>query len=360
MILVFLMCALLCAAVLAVAVLWSRRAPVEAALSHEKALYAGFVADLDRREARGDIDAAQAAEERTQAARALISAGDTVEAAPVKPALAYYLLAGAGLLSLIVYAIIGTPSLKDAPYQQRLAGWTALAKRQPDSLPPAAMAAVLRQGQAEHAKEVDYWLFLGRIDMLAGNNYLGAQDYEKARALSPGTFTAWSELGEALTFVANGNSGAEAKAAFEKALAQDPKDARAHYYLGNQAVTDGQYDLARTHYQAALDAMAPDDVSRKQVSDALKAVGPAETAQKAMQARIAGMVGSLEGQLKANPENPAGWARLLRSYDVLGDAAGKARARAEMQAHYAAKPQVIADILSQAQSQVGAENTGGE
>ena len=80
-----------------------------------------------------------------------------------------------------------------------------------------------------------------------------------------------------------------------------------------------------------------------------------KAAAKAMSARISGMVASLEAQLKADPENAEGWARLLRSYDVLGDAAARAKARAAMQAHYANRPEVIADILTKAQTRVGSE-----
>jgi len=356
MLLLVLTCLLICAALMVLAWAWQqsrRRPPV---LAQEKALYAGFVADLERRLARGDIDEIQAQEERTQAARALLKASETVAAdAPARPLHGYIALGLTAVLSVAVYLMVGHPTQPDQPYRKRLQTWTRLAQTNPDILPPQAMAAVLRQGQKVHAKEVDYWLFLGRIDMLAGNNYDGAQDYEKARALSPQTFPAWSELGEALTFVGGGTSGPEAVKAFEKALQLNPNDARAHYYLGQQALAEGQYEAARGHYNAALNTMAPDDVSRPQVLAALNGIASAEAAAKAMSDRISGMVSGLEAQLKADPENADGWARLLRSYDVLGDAAGRTKARAAMQAHYANRPEVIADILTKAQTRVGSE-----
>lgn len=356
MFLLTLTCILICAALIALVVAWQRTRQMQPGLAQEKALYAGFITDLDRRLAKGDIDDAQAAEERAQAARALLKVSDTTTAdSPVKPLHGYMALGVMAVLSAGLYLFVGHPDQPDQPYKQRLQAWTSLAQKNPDILPPQAMAAVLRQGHQAHAKEVDYWLFLGRIDMLAGNNYDGAQDYEKARALSPDSFTAWSELGEALTFVGGGTSGPEAKQAFEKALKLNPGDARAHYYLGQQALADGQYEAARGHYNAALSTMAPNDVSRPQVLEALKSIDPAETAAKAMSERISGMVASLEAQLKADPENADGWARLLRSYDVLGDAAARAKARAAMQAHYANRPEVIADILTKAQTRVGSE-----
>ncbi len=349
-------CVLICAALSALVAVWQRARKAQPELAQEKALYAGFISDLDRRLARGDIDEVQAQEERSQAARVLLKASETgTESRTVKAWQGYTALGIVAVLSAALYLFVGHPGQEDQPYKKRLQAWTSLAQKNPDVLPPQAMAAVLRQGQKAHAREADYWLFLGRIDMLAGNNYDGAQDYEKARALSPQTFPAWSELGEALTFVGGGTSGPEAVKAFENALKLNPNDARAHYYLGQQALADGQYEAARGHYNAALATMAPDDVSRPQVLEALNSIDPAETAAKAMTARISGMVSGLEAQLKADPENADGWARLLRSYDVLGDKASGAKARAAMQAHYANRPEVIADILTKAQTRVGSE-----
>ncbi|MFT4074245.1 MAG: c-type cytochrome biogenesis protein CcmI [Asticcacaulis sp.] len=356
MLLFFLTCVLICAALIALAVAWQRLRRETAGLVQEKALYAGFVADVERRVAKGEIDESQGEEERTQAARALLKASEAGEAtAALKPLHGYIALGAVAVLSVAVYLTVGHPDQPDQPYKRRLQTWTRLAQTNPDVLPPQAMAAVLRQGQKGHANDVTYWLFLGRIDMLAGNNYDGAKDYEKARALAPETFTAWSELGEALTFVGGGTSGAEAMQAFEKALQLNPNDARAHYYLGQQALADGQYAAARSHYTAALNSMAPDYVNRPQVQAALASIGPAEAAAKAMSDRISGMVTSLEAQLKADPENADGWARLLRSYDVLGDKRRRAEAQAAMTKHYAGRPEVIADILAKSQTRVGSE-----
>ncbi|MDV6331913.1 c-type cytochrome biogenesis protein CcmI [Asticcacaulis sp. 201] len=356
MIVLALTCVFICAVLIALAAIWQRVRSSPPQLAQETSLYAGFMADVDRRLAAGDIDADQAREERAEAGRALLKASDRAETTGnMKPLHGYIALGLVAVASAWLYLFIGHPKLADQPYKQRLATWTRLAQSQPDSLPPKAMAAVLRQGEHDHAKEVDYWLFLGRIDMLAGNNYQGAQDYQKARELAPQTFTAWSELGEALTFVGGGVSGPDAKAAFQNALKLNAKDPRAHYYLGQQAISDGDYETARSHLTAALSAMAPNDVSRRQVQDALDSIAPAEAAAQAMSARISGMVAGLEGQLQANPENPDGWARLLRSYDVLGDRQKRAAAQAAMQSHYAKRPDVIADILTRAQTRVGSE-----
>ena len=64
-------CVLIAALLAALAILWRRMAPAPAPLAQEKALYAGFLADVERRLAAGDLDAHAADEERTAAARAV-------------------------------------------------------------------------------------------------------------------------------------------------------------------------------------------------------------------------------------------------------------------------------------------------
>jgi len=359
MLLVTVICVLIAALNAGLVWLWQRRSVRAPVIRHEKVLYAAFIADVERRLAAGEIDADLAQEERVEAARALLKADEQAQTpAIIKPIYGFAALMVVAGLSFGLYLMIGHPNMPDQPYADRLKSWTRLAKIDRDQVPPQAMAAVLRQGQAEHAKEVAYWLLLGRIDMLAGNNYQGAQDYEKAQKLAPDTFPAWSELGEALTFV-GGKTGPDARQAFDKALALNPADARAHYYLGHADIAEGHYDTGRAHFEAALKALPVSDPGYRQVVDEMKGIAPAETAAQAMQARISGMVASLAAQLKANPDNPDGWARLLRSYDVLNDSSAKATAVKAMQAHYHDHPEIAASILVKSSSTVGAENTGG-
>jgi cytochrome c-type biogenesis protein CcmH len=61
--------------------------------------------------------------------------------------------------------------------------------------------------------------------------------------------------------------------------------------------------------------------SRDQVQ-AAQAMNPADR-----QAMIRGMVDGLAAKLKANPKDEAGWLRLIRARQVLGDAAAARTAR---------------------------------
>jgi cytochrome c-type biogenesis protein CcmH len=365
MILLAISCALISAAAIAIAGLWQRYGAPAAGpgqdTAREKEIYNRFVADLDRRVAAGDLDADLAGEERAEAARALLRARDFEARHPeqVKPAVAVAVMAGVVALSFGAYLMFGHPQLPDQPYAQRLAQWTRSAQGDPGNVPPQAMAAVLKQRQTRYGNQPLFWLLNGRVDMQAGQFYDAVKAFDRSQKLSPQTFTAWSEMGEALTFANRAKVSPAAHTAFVRALTIDPNDARAHYYLGQEAADQGRYDEARGHFAAVLPQLAPDDRRRVLVVDQLKAADQAELAQKAMQGRIGGMVASLAAQLKASPDNPDGWARLLRSYTVLGDQGAYDAALKAMRAEYASRPAIAADIEAKAKAAVGAENTEG-
>ncbi len=354
-------CALITAMLVAVVALWQRRAPADG-LAHAKALYAAFVSDVERREQRGEVDAELGQEERVEAARALLKA--ETQAAPsnvVRPKLAAGLVFVAAAVTFVIYILfVGHPLSADQPYRARLQSWTHAAQQNPDDVSPEVLAAVLRQGVVKNGKDPVFWLFLARKDMLAGHAYQAAKEFERAGRLAPESFTAWSELGEALTFISGGTVSRDAKAAFDKALAIDPADTRAHYYIGRMNLDAGRYDAARGDFTKALSGLAPDDVRRPVVAEQLKAVDVAQAAEAATRTRIAGMVTGLAAQLKSQPDNADGWARLLRSYDVLGDAPARRQAEADMKAHFRDRPDIAQSILARAGAAVGAENTGGQ
>jgi|GEM_PF-4706177 len=62
---------------------------------------------------------------------------------------------------------------------------------------------------------------------------------------------------------------------------------------------------------------------------------------------INAMVEGLAERLKADPDNPQGWTRLIRSRIVLGDMDALIRDHKTMRAHYADRPDIIAEINRQ-------------
>ena len=56
------------------------------------------------------------------------------------------------------------------------------------------------------------------------------------------------------------------------------------------------------------------------------------------------MVDGLAARLKANPDDPAGWVRLVRAYQVLGETDRRDAALAQARRRYAARPDVLSDL----------------
>ena len=125
------------------------------------------------------------------------------------------------------------------------------------------------------------------------------------------------DLGEALAIAAGGVVTAEAKAEFERAVAQNADEPRANYFLGLAAEQDGRQADAAAIWRAML-AKAPADAPwRPLVQAALARVGSpaapalsndAMAAAKDMNeadrgAMIRGMVDRLATRLKQNSDD---------------------------------------------------------
>ncbi len=173
---------------------------------------------------------------------------------------------------------------------------------------------------------------------------------QKALTLIGETATREADLGEAETAAAKGVVTAEAKAAFDRAIARDPKEAKARYFLGLAAEQDGRSSDAATIWRTML-AEAPQGApwvgfvtqSLARVSGSPLATGEPSAAAAASNAvagpstaevsaaadmsddarrdMIRGMVARLAERLHGNGADIDGWLRLVRAYSVLGDRA---------------------------------------
>ena len=158
-----------------------------------------------------------------------------------------------------------------------------------------------------------------------------------------------ADLGEAITGAQNGIVTAEAKAAFDRAVALDPADVRARYFLGLAAEQDGRPKEAAEIWRALLAEASADAAWKGFVRESLVRVDPAaaaasqpgpsaddvaaasEMSPEQRTTMVRGMVSRLAERLKQDGSDVEGWLRLLRAYMVLGDkeqaraAAGDAR-----------------------------------
>ncbi len=347
---------------------------------HRRAL-----SELDELAARGLVAPSELAGAQAEAGRRLLSAAD-VARRPERPALRGSrgaVTAGAVLASLLAlgaYLLVGAPGYPDQPYARRLAGWSAPSGL--ERLDPARLAAVLEAVTLKRPDDPRAFDFLGRARMAAGDFGSAAQAFEHAARLAPTNAIYPSEAGEALLQGQEGKVPVEAQAAFREALRRDPKNAAARYHLARARMAAGDVAGGLAEWRALAADIPVDDrrradllaeIAQAQATGALPvqaaqtptpstplAAGPtADQVAAAVHtapeggpeqaAFIRSMVAARAARLKANPDDPAGWALLVRSYGVLGDAAAQAQALAQARIALAKRPDALARVEAQAQ-----------
>jgi cytochrome c-type biogenesis protein CcmH len=272
-----------------------------------------------------------------------------------KIALSVAAIAVAGLVALgasLLYAKLGRPDLANSLAAQMPPGQGAGDPANP-ALQLAGLITQLEAKARRSPKDVDTLKALGAAFMQAERYADSAAAYGRAARLAPGDGDAASAQGEALTRAAQGTITPQAKAAFAAAVADDPKDPRAGYFLAAYKDQQGDHAGAMADWIALIKNAPPGAPWVSQVRAAVEqtaaqnhmdisgqlpsppagpAADPAAVAQvqqmtpSAQKAMIASMVGRLAARLKANPKDAEGWINLMRARMVLGDGAGAASA----------------------------------
>jgi cytochrome c-type biogenesis protein CcmH len=320
------------------------------------ALFRRQLAAIDEELAEGRIAPHEAEAARIETTRRLLAAADR-EAAKTEPPAglarqsrwrfgAAIGIAGVSPAAAVaIYFAVGTPAAID-----RNGGLDAA---KPHSAAELAAASDRIKAHLQKAPDdLKGWTLLGRT-MASLDRFPEALDaYNHALALAPDNASLHAEFGEVLVLQAQGAVTPAAEAEFAKA----PDDPRSRYYGAEAALQRGDPAAAKQKLQALL-ADAPADAPwRQTVADRLAelssnggagAAAPAAStpaggptapdvaAAQSMtpeqrQAMIRGMVDRLAQRLEQHPDDKAGWERLARAYDVLGepDKAQAARARA--------------------------------
>jgi cytochrome c-type biogenesis protein CcmH len=263
------------------------------------------------------------------------------------------------------------------------------AKNEPRAIaePAGSIEDLVRRANAA-PNDAAAWQKLGFAQFDAGNFAEAEVAYARATAISPQNAVLWSSLGEARVMASDSDPmPPPALDAFHKAIALDPKDPRARYFLAVQKDLQGEHEAAIGEWLALLKdtpAGAPWDndlqrtieqvgkINKIDVSSRLAAASanrpkaaptqatmaiPGPSAQQlaaasslppgAQQTMAEGMVARLAAKLKADPKNADGWIMLMRSYRTLGR---DAEARAALADAVAANPSRAAELRSAAAS----------
>lgn len=202
-------------------------------------------------------------------------------------------------------------------------------------------------------KDVRAWTLLGRGYLTLGDPANAAAAFKKAVPLAPASEKSklLADYGEALTLANSGQVPDQAEAAFKAALAADPKNPSARYYLGLAYGQKRQTQKALEIWQALLDDAPPNAPYRSMLVDRIAAAKAGAVAAGQGQApNVGAMVARLAARLKSAPNDPAGWQRLIRAYAVLGETDKAKTALADARKALKGKPQALKAIEAEAKA----------
>jgi cytochrome c-type biogenesis protein CcmH len=260
----------------------------------------------------------------------------------------FILLSAGGL-----YWRLGAPGLPDVPFAERPAVQADIAPPTGEPTPDPHIdvkeaAARLEQKLTADPANAGGWVLYARTESILGNWQAAADAYKRAIDLGQKSGDVLAGNGEMLVMAADGIVSPAARDAFVAALAADPGNGVARYYL---ALADGQAGEEQKAITAWVELAAglPDDSPMRQeiarrIAEAAnnggfaappmpkglpaEAVrpGPNQGQMKAAAAMppaerdkmIGEMIEKLAAKLKAEPNDKEGWPRLGDAYAALG------------------------------------------
>jgi cytochrome c-type biogenesis protein CcmH len=249
----------------------------------------------------------------------------------------------APILAMGLYLYRGSPGSPDQPFNARLKTWS---QADPGQLTAQQLAAVLEPVVASHPGDATPLIYLARAQAAYGNLPAATQTLRKATRVAPKQAELWADLGQLLVMQNQGQENEASGSAFRQAVVLDPKLPVARYHLARAKIVQGDVAGGLADWRALLAGLPPggDRVGLQREIDATASAGhlvaapPADSPPKDaavgappqdgaadaggadQRAFIQSMVTRLAERLRQSPDDPAGWARLIRSYAVLGDA----------------------------------------
>lgn len=319
------------------AVLWPLGRKPSAGGGSDRLVYADQLQEIDRDRAAGLIGEAEAESARVEISRRLLAAADVealVADAPAAQPRWHSRVAAIAAITIVpvvavgLYLKLGSPNVPDQPAFARI---NAL----PDRQSVASLVSQVEAHLAQNPNDGAGWEVLAPVYLRMGRFDDAVMAWRKAIALNGDSPVREANLGEALVAAANGVVTDESKAAFQKAVAGDPHEPKAGYYLGLADEQDGNRDAAVAKWRALLASASPDAPWADFVRAALAGAtgqpaaipGPKAGDMAAADAMtptqrtemVRGMVQRLADRLQTDGHDVEGWLRLVRAYVVLGD-----------------------------------------
>lgn len=314
------------------------RGPVDP-MDQAVAFYQARKAELERQHAAGQIGDADFEAAMAEQGRHLLSLGRGRGSIAGEGAARRRKIAALAMLVLVpgitlaVYLRIGQPGLPDLPLASRPVT--------PQNMDVASALQRIEQHLARNPDDGRGYEVVAPVYLRAGRFADAAFAYRRVIALLGPSATRHADLGEALVAEKDGIITAEAREAFEKAVALEPGYAKARFYLAVLLEQDGNRAGA-IEKLAALAAELGTGPGRMRVEAEIARMrtesgenergGPASEAGQSIaalpeaerQAAIRSMVDQLDARLAAGSGTLGEWQRLIRARLVL-DEPDKAR-----------------------------------
>jgi cytochrome c-type biogenesis protein CcmH len=302
----------------------------------EVAVYRDQMRELERDRAAGLIGRAEADAARVEVSRRLLAAADTAERAPsasLSPWRRRFTALAAGIAlpigALGLYLAVGAPGLPDQPLVARTNG-------PPESRPLAGVLAQVEAHLERNPNDGRGWQVVAPVYMRLARFDDAVRARRNALRLLGPSAEREADLGEALVAEANGVVTADAKAAFDRALALDARDPKAQFFVGLAAEQDGKeaaavaiwHDLlSRAPADAPWAHVVRESLARLEHKPDASAPGPsaadvaaaADLSPDQRAGMVRGMVDRLAERLSHDGSDLDGWVRLVRAYTVLGE-----------------------------------------
>jgi cytochrome c-type biogenesis protein CcmH len=173
----------------------------------------------------------------------------------------------------------------------------------------------------QYPQDARAWTYLGQAYMDARDPRDAAKAFAKVIALvGKGDPALDAAYGEALVVANNGTVPQDAEDAFTAALAVDPHNAPARFYLGLARIEHKDNAGAIQLWQSLLnDTPATSPLHQMLVDRLAMLTSQAVAGGQAGAPNPQAMVAMLAARLKADPHDAPGWVRLMRAYTVLGE-----------------------------------------
>jgi cytochrome c-type biogenesis protein CcmH len=260
--------------------------------------------------------------------------------------------------SVWLYTEIGVPGMRDLPLANRLAAQKAIRDARPDQLTAEANAPALdskadpgfenlivqlRKAVARNPKDTTGLRLLVTNEARLGNMIAARMAQEQLMAVLGDTakHSDFTDTGEIMILAAGGYVSPQAEAELIRALSQNPTDPRARYYSGLLLAQTGRPEMTYRMWSTLLEE-GPEDAPwipliQSQIVQVARAAGirlspktlinpsieylrnTTELSTENDAGMIRGMVASLSNRLTTEGGTPTEWAKLIRSYGVLGE-----------------------------------------